>query len=265
MKKTVFFDVDGTIYHNDTGVVKDAAEGIRRIRANGHRAFICTGRARAGLDDGIVNIGFDGIVAACGTYIEVDGKVLKNETVPETTMDRVVETLGHQEGCYLILEGYRALYMALDVAPPEEKRRFARFVKENRERIHDLRTGIGDVNKFSIRLDPSLDYREVLKEFRQDFAFLVHTPFALELVPHGFTKGSGVRDVMAYYQEGTENTVGFGDGINDIPMLEAVRTAVVMGNGQQAAKDHADFITKPLLDGGIGYALEILGLFDHKR
>ncbi|MDO5695560.1 MAG: HAD family hydrolase [Eubacteriales bacterium] len=260
MGKIVFFDVDGTIYHNSTGVVRDAAAGIRQLRANGHRAFICTGRSRAGLDDDIVGVGFDGIVASCGTYIEVDGQIIKNETLPEAVTDHVIDTLADREGYYLILEGSRYMYMGLEAAPPQEKKRFTRFVKNNAERIKTFQKGIKDVNKFCLRLARHIDYRIVEREMSAYFDALVHTPFTLEFVPHGYDKGTGIDDILRHYGMAIEDTVGFGDGVNDVPMLKRVETAIVMGNGSDAAKAHADYVTKPILEGGIGHALERLSL-----
>ncbi len=52
-------------------------EAIAALNANGHRAFLCTGRARASVNsDKLLNMGFDGMIAACGNYIEMDDKVI---------------------------------------------------------------------------------------------------------------------------------------------------------------------------------------------
>lgn len=42
---------------------------------NGQLAFLCSGRTRAFIqDERLLALGFDGIVAGCGTWIEMDGK-----------------------------------------------------------------------------------------------------------------------------------------------------------------------------------------------
>ena len=67
---------------NDRGVVPDSARtAVRRARANGHLVFLCTGRSVSQLWPAIVDIGFDGVVAAAGGYVEVGGEVLANHGV----------------------------------------------------------------------------------------------------------------------------------------------------------------------------------------
>ena len=46
-KKAVFFDADGTICDMEKGVPDSALEAIRKLRENGHEAWLCTGRSRA--------------------------------------------------------------------------------------------------------------------------------------------------------------------------------------------------------------------------
>jgi hydroxymethylpyrimidine pyrophosphatase-like HAD family hydrolase len=54
--------------------------------------------------------------------------------------------------------------------------------------------------------------------------------------------------------------VAFGDGPNDLQMLEYAGTGVCLGDGSQEAKDKADYITNALADDGILHAMEHLGL-----
>ncbi len=56
------------------GSVTVRREGIARLKENGHYAFICTGRSMAAVfDPELLGMGFDGIVAGCGTYVKAGG------------------------------------------------------------------------------------------------------------------------------------------------------------------------------------------------
>ena len=48
----------------------------------------------------------------------------------------------------------------------------------------------------------------------------------------------------------------FGDGENDVEMLEAVGTGIAMGNAADYVKQHARFVTESNRDDGIAMALE---------
>lgn len=54
--------------------------------------------------------------------------------------------------------------------------------------------------------------------------------------------------------------IKFGDGPNDIDMLQYVSCGVAMGNSRQEVKDAADYVTKGVSEDGIAYALSHLGL-----
>lgn len=54
--------------------------------------------------------------------------------------------------------------------------------------------------------------------------------------------------------------MAFGDGGNDISMLEYVGIGVAMGNANPPVKERADFVTKDIDDDGIEYALRHFGL-----
>lgn len=81
----VFFDIDGTIISDDEKhIVPDSAvNAIRAARKNGHLMYINTGRTIMNVEQTLRDIGFDGYVCGCGTYIECGGEVLLNRTVPK--------------------------------------------------------------------------------------------------------------------------------------------------------------------------------------
>ena len=71
MSKTVFFDIDGTIWDDDMVIPESTLEAVAALKANGHLAFICTGRARASVrSEKLLNMGFDGIIAALATILK---------------------------------------------------------------------------------------------------------------------------------------------------------------------------------------------------
>ena len=70
-KSIVFFDIDGTIWDYKQKIPDSTIKGIRTLRKNGHYAFLCTGRTKSTIrTKELMDIGWDGIVAGCGTYIE---------------------------------------------------------------------------------------------------------------------------------------------------------------------------------------------------
>lgn len=82
--KAVFFDADGTICDMEKGVPDSALEAIRKLRENGHEAWLCTGRSRAFVPGYLEQIPFTGMISAAELTIEKDGvRLYNNEMTPE--------------------------------------------------------------------------------------------------------------------------------------------------------------------------------------
>ena len=75
--KIAFFDIDGTIYLYGKGVPDDTKSSIKKFRENGNIAVICTGRTKNMIFPEILDIGFDGIIAGAGTYVDCQGAFYK--------------------------------------------------------------------------------------------------------------------------------------------------------------------------------------------
>ena len=105
----VFFDLDGTICDIKRGMPDDTKEAIHRLRANGHKAFLCTGRSRAYLPKELSALNLDGMVAACGAYMEYQGHCIYNERMSAPVAKKTVEIL-RANGLVPVMEGWDYLY-----------------------------------------------------------------------------------------------------------------------------------------------------------
>ena len=83
-----------------------------------------------------------------------------------------------------------------------------------------------------------------------------------DISPIGGTKQLGIDKFLEYYGLDLKDTMAFGDGGNDMQMLQHVSLAVAMGNAGDELKSIADFVTKDVDDEGIAYALKHYGLID---
>ena len=57
--------------------------------------------------------------------------------------------------------------------------------------------------------------------------------------------------VLRHYGFSKDEAIAFGDGHNDIEMLEAVGMGIAMGNAKDEVKAKADFVCKSVEDDGI--------------
>ncbi|MDQ0914621.1 hydroxymethylpyrimidine pyrophosphatase-like HAD family hydrolase [Paenibacillus sp. V4I5] len=74
------------------------------------------------------------------------------------------------------------------------------------------------------------------------------------------SKSEAIKKVLDYYNIAVSNSIAFGDGGNDLDMLEFVGLGIAMGNGEERLKQMADFVTKKASEDGIHYALTKFGV-----
>ena len=93
-KKIVFFDIDGTLIDEKTfQVPQSAIDAIHLAQANGHVLVVNTGRPNVAVDRIIKEIGFDGFICGCGTYIEYKGEVILHNTLSEELRKNILEQI----------------------------------------------------------------------------------------------------------------------------------------------------------------------------
>lgn len=74
---------------------------------------------------------------------------------------------------------------------------------------------------------------------------------AVDIIPADSGKGVGVNKVLAHYHLKKEEALAFGDGNNDIDILQAVGMGVAMENGSDELKAVADDICGHAADDGV--------------
>ena len=74
---------------------------------------------------------------------------------------------------------------------------------------------------------------------------------AADVIPAGSGKAAAIVKILEYYHLDPAQAMAFGDGFNDIEMLQTVGTGVAMGNADPRAKTVADHICGPVWEEGI--------------
>jgi Cof subfamily protein (haloacid dehalogenase superfamily) len=275
-RKAVFLDVDGT-YVNERGVVPESARrAVVAARANGHRVFLCTGRAVSELWDHIMEAGFDGLIASAGGYVELDGQVLLHRSLPVQDVRRVVEFFD-SHGVDYYLEANSGLYGS---TRSRERLRELVFAGVRDETVlAELEQGLGpfidslivdgdlvraDINKVSF-----LDSDVPLERVRAEFAGTLHVipatvpmfgPNSGEMSIPGIHKATAIELLLEHAGIDREDTLAYGDGLNDLEMIQFVHTGIAMANAHPTILAAADGVTGDPDEDGIYASFTALGL-----
>ena len=81
-------------------------------------------------------------------------------------------------------------------------------------------------------------------------------PYFTDIVAHDNSKARGMEVICQHYGIRQEETLAFGDGANDIEMLEWAGIGVAMGNAADEVKKHADHVTTDVDNEGIENAVK---------
>jgi Cof subfamily protein (haloacid dehalogenase superfamily) len=249
-RKAVFFDIDGTLYNREVGVPKSAIQGIKQLKENGHLAFISTGRARAMISQDLVDIGFNGVLASCGCYVEYDGNVVYNIDLEKKIADNAIDIL-RKHNVFCILEGQDYLYMDEDELFEDHKFSVKMFKNKYNEKIRPI-TGIEhNFNKITCRIHKHSKFKEAYAVIEKDFDCIYHNSEFIELVPKGFSKVKGIEAIMKHLGIDIEDTYAFGDSLNDIDMLKYVKYGIAMGNSSSQILEIVKYKTDNIENDGI--------------
>ena len=83
-------------------------------------------------------------------------------------------------------------------------------------------------------------------------------PFFLELPPKGIDKAQSLQRLLTHLGLERESLMAFGDGFNDLSMIQFAGQGVAMANAVDEVKSIANFVTTSNEEDGIAHALEQL-------
>ncbi|WP_244834575.1 Cof-type HAD-IIB family hydrolase [Clostridium sp. BJN0001] len=257
-KNIIFFDIDGTLVSEKTHTVCDSAKkALKMAKEKGNLIFINTGRPVSEIDDELRKLDFDGYICGCGTYIEYEGKVLFYKGLGNNLSKKVASELKELkiDG---ILEGRNDIYY--DREENIKSSEVKRILKEHR-RAGFYKGSLWDdsninFDKFVVWYEKEEQFKKLYEEFSNLFDFIHRDDKFYEIVPKGFSKATGIRDVIKLLDIPKENTYSLGDSTNDLEMLEFSEHSIAMGNSHKKLFDICSYVTDDIEENGIYNALE---------
>jgi Cof subfamily protein (haloacid dehalogenase superfamily) len=204
----------------------------------------------AGLDDPVVC--YQGAVVA----EPVSGRWLRHEPIPLELAREAIAALndeGFGLNCYVGDE----LYVA-EITP--EARRYADFQDLELHPVGDLLTWLDEPpTKLVVIDDPevldALKQRMIL-HFDGRLYISKSLPYFLEFASPAVTKAAGLEFLAEHLGFARERTVAFGDGENDIELVDWAGYGVAVANAHERVKEAADLICPSVDDEGVAQVLE---------
>lgn len=258
-KSMIFFDIDGTILP-ETGepIPESTFRAIRLAQENGHLTFINSGRTMIAMPQEIKEMGFDGYLCGCGTYIYLHDELLFSSTVPH---DLCMETMELARALRIPIVFEENDQISFDGASPvvtAEVRDLCRhFQGKDIMRLPKEERNNYTFDKFVILLSETESHPEPFFEFcNRHFVVLNRGGGMYEIIQKEHSKASAIQFLSERLDIPLERCYAIGDSTNDLSMLQYVPNGIAMGNSMKEILPYCDYQTTHILDNGIWNALK---------
>lgn len=269
--KLIALDLDGTLLTTDKVLTPENEAALRRAAEAGIEIVPATGRFYGGIPDNVRSLPFLHYAITINGAQVRDLRTDRALFRAEIPWRRAVEIMAYLDtlpviyDCYMDDWGWmtQALYdRAAEFAP---HRHSLEMLQKLRTPVPELKAHLAqvghDVQKIQMFFrDQALRERAMAELARRfpDLAVTSSIPRNVELNCLEAQKGIALERLAAHLGAAREETMAFGDDLNDVSMLRAAAIGVAMGNAGPEAKAAADFVTASCDENGVAQALERL-------
>jgi Cof subfamily protein (haloacid dehalogenase superfamily) len=252
-------DLDRTLIAEDLVLRPRSVAAIRRAREAGVRFLVATGRMFRSVRPYLGEAGISEPVICYQGAVVADpetGRFLRHEPIPlELAREAIasIEAEGFGLNCYVADE----LYVASETP---EARRYAEF---QHIPIHTVGSLLDWLEHPPTKLvtigEPTLlDELERRMKARFDGRLYIakSLPYFLEFASPEVTKASGLAFAAEHVGFSAERTVAFGDGENDVELLEWAGYGIAVANAHERVLALADFVCPPVQEEGVAQVIE---------
>ena len=270
--KLIAIDLDGTLLNSRKGLPEYNRETLISCIQKGIHIVPCTGRTVDGIPDEVKEIpGIRYAITTNGAVVED----MKENTVIDTRLlscDLALEILRFVDPYHVMYDPY------IDRRGISEARfmdRLSEFVltPELQKLVHNTRDVYPDIIEFVEMTNKPVekinlffgDMEERAKlraelDKRSDIIVTSSISNNLEINALGATKGDGILRLASHLGISPGQTMGIGDGENDLSMILKAGVGVAMKNGSKELIEAADYVTGTNDEDGVASVIRKLVL-----
>lgn len=246
--KIVFFDMDATLYaHRIHDFVESNKTALIKLKEKGYKVAVATSRCRRELDNlpqFFRTFPFDCLITDGGSLVECEGKMIKETYLDHEEVEKILAYAKENDLAirYATKDGNYFAYPC-DIKYQDDF--FKLYLNAPKTKAYEKE----DVVNILIYYKTEKQRQEIPNLFTK-CSFADHEEL-FEITCKDMNKSIGVEAACAYFGYTSKQAMCFGDGANDIQMLEEAGIGVAMGNGKEELKQAADYVCDEIEKDGI--------------
>jgi Cof subfamily protein (haloacid dehalogenase superfamily) len=248
--KIVFFDVDGTITnHEDGSIPYSTIESIKLLKSQGIKIVAATGRPLSMCKE-LEQLGIETFITANGGYVKHNQEIIHKVPMDKKIIKEVIE--------FAKKENTGLSFYTEELSMNDIKGNEILSALKDTLYLEDYPTINPLIHEQEIYLLCLFAKDETVEKYKIKFPYLTFKrwhPYILNVLQKDVSKSLAILKTLAFFGIEKSEAIAFGDGDNDIDMLEMVGLGIAMGNGSEKLKEVADFVTRKSNEDGIRYAL----------
>lgn len=259
--KAVFFDIDGTLYRKEAQYLPASlAPALKALKAAGVLVGIATGRSACALPEAVVDlikeVGIEALITTNGQCVQYQGRTLFIESIDKQAIEKMLPVVRAQGLHYGLVSNERIATSSDHECVQKALRYIADFAVEPDYYLeHDVQ---------QILLFAEDEFKASLMDLPEfaGFKLIAWRHNAVDLLPKEASKIRGITVLLEQLGLSAEEIMTFGDGFNDLEMIEFSGVGVAMADGQPELLAVADVVAPTLEEDGIAKVLIEQGLID---
>ena len=250
--KIIFFDVDGTMVDHRTGRISEKTkEALIRLHQNGICLCVATGRPPASLPD-LTGLPFDVFLTGNGSLCYSKTEILFHRPISPADVQKVIANAAAIGRPVSVAGRVRLVANGWD----EDLAGYYELAGLKLTVAEDFET-VSREDVYQIMLGCRPEEHAAIVKGTEGVTLTFSWDRAVDVIPVGSGKAEAVGKILQHLGLTPSQAMAFGDGHNDIQMLQAVGRGIAMGNAAPQVKAVAADVCAPVWEDGIyHYCLE---------
>lgn len=251
MIKLIATDLDGTLLDEKSEINPEFYKVFEKLRERGIMFSAASGRQYQNLIKKFEDIKDDMMfISENGTLVVYKGKEILSNPLDKELVNEIIDTTRSIEGKKIVMSGKKYAYIeSKDEAFIDEvSTYYAKF-----KVVDDLTKVEGDILKIAVFDFKGAEHNNSIyfEKFSDRAQVCISGVEWLDLTAKGANKGSAIKKVQRMLDIKYEETMVFGDQLNDVEMMKSAYHSYAMENANEYLKEIARFRAKRNTENGV--------------